>query len=277
MFPTAGGTPSIADIAAVTRNNDGYGNGWGGDGGWWVLIILLALFGGFGGYGYGGRNGENNQFTDAAVQRGFDNQSIMNKLNGIEQGICSLGYDQLAQMNGINTNIMQTAFGLERTANNNALSNLQALNNLSTQMGSCCCDIKGGLKDIQFTMAQNDCATRTAIHETGDSILNTINWSSRNLSDTMRDGFTEIQRQNDQRYIAELERKLNNSDRQAELRALAADIKDSLSPCPRPAWLACNPNTGMTIPQMGIDQIRWALEQQNGCNCNSWSNGCCNR
>lgn len=23
----------------------------------------------------------------------------------------------------------------------------------------------------------------------------------------------------------------------------------------------------MTIPQMGIDQIRWALQQQDGCGC----------
>ena len=40
-------TPSLADIAAVTdgnRNNDGFGNG----NGWWVLIILFAIFGGWG-------------------------------------------------------------------------------------------------------------------------------------------------------------------------------------------------------------------------------------
>lgn len=58
---------SAADVAAVVRNNDGccnnggYGmmNGIGGYGfgeGWWVIIILMALFGGFGygGFGYGG-------------------------------------------------------------------------------------------------------------------------------------------------------------------------------------------------------------------------------
>ena len=48
-------TPSLADIAAVTdgnRNNDGFGNG----NGWWVLIILFAIFGGWGN-GAWGRNG----------------------------------------------------------------------------------------------------------------------------------------------------------------------------------------------------------------------------
>lgn len=33
--------PSLSDIAAVT-NNDGFG----GNNGWWILIILFAIFGG---------------------------------------------------------------------------------------------------------------------------------------------------------------------------------------------------------------------------------------
>lgn len=42
--------PSLSDIAAVTGNDrDG---GWGGNG-WWIIIILLAMWGGFGGYGWG--------------------------------------------------------------------------------------------------------------------------------------------------------------------------------------------------------------------------------
>lgn len=110
MFNNAAITP--ADIAAVTRNS---GDGFGDGNGWWVLIILFALFG-WGGYGYGNGRGNGGQgasdFTDSAIQRGFDNQSVMNKLNGLENGLCSLGYDQLAQMNGINTNIMQTGFGI---------------------------------------------------------------------------------------------------------------------------------------------------------------------
>lgn len=41
MFNNAAISP--ADIAAVTRNsnNDGFGDG----NGWWILIILFALFG----------------------------------------------------------------------------------------------------------------------------------------------------------------------------------------------------------------------------------------
>ena len=34
-----------------------------------------------------------------------DQQDTSRSLAGIQSGICSLGYDQLAQMNGVNTNI----------------------------------------------------------------------------------------------------------------------------------------------------------------------------
>lgn len=34
---------SLSDIAAVTRDNDGFG---GSNGAWWIIILLLALGGG---------------------------------------------------------------------------------------------------------------------------------------------------------------------------------------------------------------------------------------
>ena len=80
--------PSIADIAAVTGGGN---NGWGNNGdGWWVLIILFALFGGWGRggvFGNGGAGCDGACTTVGDIQRGFDNQGVMNKLNGIEQGL----------------------------------------------------------------------------------------------------------------------------------------------------------------------------------------------
>ena len=101
MF-NSGNVPSVADIAAVTgancRNNDG---GWGND--WWAVIIILALFGGcggrgglFGNAGSGSGCGCSTPATCADLQAGFNNQAVINKLNGLENGLCSLGYDQLA-------------------------------------------------------------------------------------------------------------------------------------------------------------------------------------
>ena len=41
-----------ADFAAVTGNN----NGWGNDGGWWLILLFLFAFGGWGN-GFGNNGG----------------------------------------------------------------------------------------------------------------------------------------------------------------------------------------------------------------------------
>lgn len=127
---------SAADVAAVVRNNDGccnnggYGmmNGIGGYGfgeGWWVIIILMALFGGFGygGFGYGGAGmrGGNGCGCEAAVatvgdiQRGFDNQGVTNKLNGLENGLAdgfyAMNNSMLTGFNGVQSAIQNSAAG----------------------------------------------------------------------------------------------------------------------------------------------------------------------
>jgi hypothetical protein len=103
---------SAADVAAVTGGNRN--NGFGDGDGWW--IILLALLFGWGrngafGGGYGSGNGSCcAPATCAGLQAGFNNQSVNTMLNGINSGICSLGYDVASQINGVNTNIMQNSY-----------------------------------------------------------------------------------------------------------------------------------------------------------------------
>ena len=111
---------SVADIAAVTRNNDYCNDGMGFGGGWLSWILIFALLGG-GGFGFGGRA---QAATTDEVAAGFANSAVLNKLNELTVGqaninqnlsnaICQLGYK-----------------GLEQTAA------------LSSQMASCCCDLK---------------------------------------------------------------------------------------------------------------------------------------
>lgn len=100
-------------------NNNG---GFFGNEGLWAVIILAIIFGwGTNGYGRnGGDNGMNSYIpylvgtgatgqggndTRAALSEGFYQQDTSRSLAGIQSGICSLGYDQLAQINGINANI----------------------------------------------------------------------------------------------------------------------------------------------------------------------------
>ena len=186
-------------------NNNG---GFFGNEGLWAVIILAIIFGwGTNGYGRnGGDNGMNSYIpylvgtgatgqggadTRAALSEGFYQQDTSRSLAGIQSGICSLGYDQLAQMNGVNTNIAngfagvnsaicqlgyqnaQLVNGLERSVSNgdNAISlaimqegNARQAGQtaLASQLASCCCENKQLIGDLKYTIAQQDCATRQA-------------------------------------------------------------------------------------------------------------------
>lgn len=152
-----------ADIAAVTNNNGngGYGNSaWGGDWAWWIIILFLFAFAGNGwGNGFGGGGGGNmavpyimSNTTNADVQRGFDQASIMGALgdlnvgqvNGFanaQQAMCS-GFNGVTQAvsNGfaqseISANARQMADMQQNFATQTALT--QSLNALQAQLAQC--------------------------------------------------------------------------------------------------------------------------------------------
>lgn len=114
----------------LVANIDGNGNngGWA-DGGWlWIIVVFALLFGwGNGGFGgFGGNNGGGyvaTAATQADIQRGFDNSAVISKLDGISNGLCdgfyAMNNSMLTGFNGINTNIMQTGYGIQQAIKGN--------------------------------------------------------------------------------------------------------------------------------------------------------------
>lgn len=258
--------PSVADIAAVMGNNGMNGNaGWGfGGDGWWVLIIILALFGGFGN-GWNGANGNGGVYSE--VQRGFDTQGINNKLNGLEQGLCSLGYDQLSQMNGINQNIMTTGWNLQQSMQNLAVNNMQDVNALSRQISDCCCENRSAIAQVRYDMATDTCAIVNAVSQTGQAIMQNDNANYRALHDE----FVQMRLEAKDEKIAELTAKLNNCDRDSALQGLGTYIINSVRPTPVPSWNVPNPYAayGYGFHQACQQPIPVQVVQGNG--------GCCNQ
>lgn len=250
-------------IMPVMNVGDGNNDNWGNGGGWWAWIILFALFG-WGGNGFGwGSNGQGNQFTDAAVQRGFDNQAVMNKLNGIEQGICSLGYDQLNQMNGIQNTVMQTGWGIQQSINADTIANMQNTNNLSRQLGDCCCENRMAVAQLRYDDATNTCSIVNAIKDASQAQIQNCNANYRQMHDEL----VQMQMDAKNETIAALRQQLNDCDRNSALQSTANYIINTVRPTTQPAYLTCNPNTGMVFP-CGTN---W---QNNNCGCNG-NNGCC--
>lgn len=255
---------SLADIAAVTKNN-GDNDGFGGNNGWWILIILFALFGWgnggwgnngnnsgggdntvvvpvpYGGYGMSGGVGYGASFTDAAVQRGFDTQTIITKLDGLNSGVCALGYDQLAQMNGINSNIMQTGFGLQQAINQASVVNTQGQNALSTQLAQCCCENRQGQAQIQFDMAQLGCALQNTMNQNTRDIMQANCTGFRDLGDQIQAGFNQLAMNQKDAEIAALRQQLNDCNIQNVANAAVRSAVEQVRPTAVPAYPASNP------------------------------------
>lgn len=156
---------SLADIAAVMDNKEDCGMLSGGN--WFfaviVLFFVLFMFRGFGGYGNdGGATMQGQYATQADIQRGFDNQGVTNKLNGLENGLCQLGYSTQGGFNTISQNIC----------------------NLGYQMQSCCCETNRNIDAVRYENAKNTCDIITANNNNTQRI---IDMYQANQIQTLRD------------------------------------------------------------------------------------------
>lgn len=167
MFGSNCNTASVSLVANIDGN--GNNNGWGAEGSWlWFIIVIFAIFG-WGGFGNGFRGNGMNGGVGSEIQRGFDNQAVVSKLDGITNGLCDGFYAVQNGMNGINTNILQTGFGIQQAINADTVANMQNTNALQSQLANCCCETREAIQGVNYNMAQNTCAlqnTMTATRET---------------------------------------------------------------------------------------------------------------
>lgn len=244
---------SVPLVASVDGNRN---DGMFGDGGaWWIVVFVLFIaFGGWGGFGGWGNNGGGMgstaaAYTDSAIQRGFDNQAVISKLDGISNGICSLGYDQLSQMNSINQNISNGFHGVDNAIcnlgyqtqqgfNTTNIALMQGQNALQTQLANCCCETREAIQGVNYNMAQNTCA-----------ITNTMNNNTRDIIDNQNAGFRSILDYLCNEKISSLQaenndlRRAASQDRQSallttQMAAQTQQIIDAVRPTPIPAFPA---------------------------------------
>ena len=261
---------SVPLVANVDGNN---GNGFFGDGGaWWIVVFVLFIaFGGcgngFGGFGGGGNNG-----VGAEIQRGFDNSAVISKLDGITNGLCDGFYavnnSMLTGFNGINTNIMQTGYGIQQAINADTVSGMQntnaiqsTLNNMAAQNASCCCEtqrqIERGFADTNYNIATQACQTRQAI---ADSTRQVIDFLTQDKIATL------TAENNDLRRAASQDRQ--NALLTTAMTAQTNQILDAVRPTPVPAYPAASPcGLGNWSPQVLANGYNTGCCCNTGCGC----------
>lgn len=194
-----GSVPSLADIAAVTGNGNG-------------------------------NNGVNpytaNAATQADIQRGFNTEAILTKLDNVSGSVRDSSYN-------INSSIMQNA------------------NALQSQLAQCCCEnrvenlqnanatqnlVSSGFADLGYRMATDTCAITTAIAQQTQDIMQNCNANYRALHDEM------VQAQLDAKdtKIAEQASAIQALNLAASQAAQNTYLINALKPAPIPSFPAAN-------------------------------------
>lgn len=225
---------SLADLAAVTKNEeqDGF---FGGSNGWWIILLFLFAFGGFGGNGFGGGNS-----TREEIALGFDVNNLESGIRGVQQGLCDGFY-------AINTGLLNGFNGVN-VANMQNTAELQAgLTALGTQLAQCCCDnryaLATGFGEVNTNIVNQGCETRRAICDSTRDIIDNNNAGIRSILDFLtQDKIATLTAENQSLKFAASQANQNafivaNQEAQtAELvRRLGRDV-------PVPAYVVPNPN-----------------------------------
>lgn len=271
MALTDEGTGMVMPVSPMYGN--GGNAGWGGDSGWWFILLILAMFGGWGN-GFGGFGG-NAIANDAAVlypwmnqanqiSNGFDTAALGTTLAGIQSSVTSgFGDVQTALCSGfagVNAGVSNGFAQAEIADNARQIANMQqafaaqtattqGFTNLSSQLAQCCCDNRLATANLQSTLLAEHCADRAAVSDGIRDILVANNANTQRILDTMCQD--KIDAKNEK--IADLERQLTMANLAASQGAQTAAIlanneaqtsalEQYLAPVPRPAYIVQNPN-----------------------------------
>lgn len=272
----------------------GGGYGMGGDFMSWILLLLVlgGGWGGFGGFGMGGammgmgmmgmdylypwlNNSQN-------INDGFRDQQLSTQVNGIQNAVTSGFGDVQLGIAGVNQNICQTGNGI--TAAINAAQNATSQQLYSNEIASLnrsfaeqtanmqgFTGVQSGIADTKFTIAQEECATRSASAMNTRDIIDSQNRGTQAILDKLcaleLDG-VKAQLAQAQRENVGLQNQVNMATMQASQTAQTAQILagqaaeidgvyNRLKNCPVP-----------TTPVYGNQPIFSCPQQLNsGCGC----------
>ena len=199
-----------------TIANNGYGNGFFGNDGWWIILLLLCGWGNNGGFGggFGGAGFNNFELGRLAktndVASGFSTSEIMSDLNDILLGQASIQQTLCQGFNGVNTAILQSANATER-----------GFAQTNYNMQDCCCKTNSNIDNLRFDLSKGLCDVMRASQDNTQKI---IDMYTGDKIDTLN------------RKLATAEARNNTLENNAYL------ISQLREPCPVPAYRVPNPN-----------------------------------
>lgn len=194
--------------------NGGFGNGFGGDG-WWILLLFILLGGnnGFGGFGAG--NGFYPWMNNSdQINAGFQNQLLNGNITGIQNSI-----------NGVNASVTNGFAQSEIAANGRQMADMNQTFAIQSALQNCCCENRQSIADLKFTLAQEACADRAAVSSALTEVLQANAANTQRILDQMC--ADKIDAKNEK--IADLQRELQMAQLSASQVSQTAAIEQFIA------------------------------------------------
>lgn len=235
---TSEGTNMYMPVAPAYGNGGG-GFGFDGNSGWWIILLLLifgnGMFGGFGGgmwpmMGMGAGMELYPWLNNSQhINDGFRDQQIQTTLGSIQNGITSgFGDVQNALCSGfagVNSNLANGFAQAEISGNARQIANMQQAFAAQTATQQGFNTVGTGIADLKYTVAAEECATRTNSTQNANGILNAINGGIQSIKDQLCQD--KIDAKNDE--IATLRQQIAMKDLAASQAAQNAFIAQGFS------------------------------------------------
>ena len=229
-----GGNEMVMPVAPMMGN--GFGNGFGGDGSWWILLLFILLGGNGWGGGFGGANdiypwmNQSNQISD-----GFRDQMLNTSVSGIQNSIT-------AGFGDVQNSLCGGFASVNAAITNASINDMQNTFALQSQLSQCCCDNRLATCQTQNIVQNEGAATRLAIQNQTQQILDKM---CQQEIDALKAQNVALQNQVNMQNLA--------ASQAAQTAALVADntaqtqyIVNRVAPYPVPAYTVANPNTPAT-------------------------------
>ena len=211
----------------LVANLDGNGNnnGWGADGGWiWFLVVILAIFGGWGGNGFGfGGNGRGNCATQEDVRAAVDQQTLISKLDQQTYGLADSTF-------ALNNTIVNGFHGVDNAICTLGYQNQQGFNEIAHQISDCCCTTQRAIDGVNYNLATQTSALQNTMCNNTRDIIDNQNANSRAIIDFLvNDKMASLQAENQNLKLA--------ASQAAQNQYLVSELR----PCAKPAYITCSP------------------------------------
>jgi hypothetical protein len=181
------------------------------------------------------------------MQRGFDQQSIMNGITGINNALASA---EVSRCNS-QANILATM-----NANQNAMNN--GMNALAMSLQNCCCENRAATADLKYTVANEGNATRIANQANTQAILDKLcQLEMDNMKQNYENRISGLQTTIDG-LRSSLAAANGAASQNAQTAQILADnaaqtvaLEQYLNPTPKPAYIVQNPSCCNTVNTCG--------------------------